>query len=216
MNNQTQQPNQQQGQSAMNPQAAAIVKALAYTENGGAPNMSNPTAGQTGEMKSIFQFEPGTWKAYAKQASGNPNLPLTPENESLVAYSKVDDWLKKGYSTSQIASMWNAGEGESNAWEGKFSDGSSSQGTNEKYGVKYDVPGYAQKVSSYAKQFLGEVLSRNQQGTPTSQAQSPAQVSAPINQMQKGKTQKAKPEFGVQKVNDKGLLGRALSQARKS
>lgn len=166
MNNQIQQPNQGGQSSQPNLQALAITKALAYTENSGAPNISNPSVGKTGETKSIFQFEPGTWQAYAKQVSGNSNLPMTPQNESLVAYSKVNDWLKKGYSTQQIASMWNAGEGEPNAWEGKFSDGTSSAGTNEKYGVKYDVSGYAKKVSSYTKQFLQQELSSKQTQQP--------------------------------------------------
>ena len=42
--------------------ANAIVKAIAYQENGGKPNIDNPSKGKSGEMKSIFQFEPATWK----------------------------------------------------------------------------------------------------------------------------------------------------------
>lgn len=212
MNDQTQ-TNQQSTQ--LDPHAAALTKAWAYTENGGKPNMSNPAEGKTGELKSIFQFEPGTWKAYAKQVSGDSNLPLTPENESLVAYGKVSDWLKKGYSTSQIASMINAGEGESNAWEGKFSDGSSSQGTNEKYGVKYNVPEYASKFSNYSKQFLKETLSGGSQNSPAELEKTP-QTTTGVKSMNNKTTNKTKPESVVQKVNDKGLVGRALSRDRKS
>lgn len=160
MNNQ--QTNQQ---SQANPQALAITKALAYTENGGTPNISNPSAGPSGEMKSIFQFEPGTWKTYAQQISGNANLPMTAQNESMIAYSKVNDWLQKGYSAEQIASMWNAGPGEPNAYTGKFSDGSSSQGTNAKYGVKYDVPGYAKRVLNYTQQFESQGNQNTQTNT---------------------------------------------------
>ena len=89
----------------LNPEALSIVKALAYTENGGAPDISNLSAGQSGEEKSIFQFMPDTWKIYAKQVFGDPNTPLTPENESVVTYQKVNNWLNEGYSVKQIASM---------------------------------------------------------------------------------------------------------------
>ena len=156
-------------QSQLNPQAASIVKAIAYTENGGKLDLKNPSAGQTGEMKSVFQFEPGTWKAYAKQISGDENLPMTPENESLVTYSKVNEWLNKGYDVKQIASMWNAGPGESDAYTGSFSDGSPSTGTNKKYGVKYDVPGYADKVAKYAEEFSAKFPQQDGQSQTANQ-----------------------------------------------
>ena len=34
----------------------AVTKGIAYTENGGMPDINNLRAGPTGEMKSIFQF----------------------------------------------------------------------------------------------------------------------------------------------------------------
>lgn len=166
-------------QSQLNPEAAAITKALAYTENGGKLDINNPSAGKTGEMKSIFQFEPATWKAYAKQASGDENLPMTPENESLVTYSKVHDWLNKGYTVPQIASMWNAGPGEHEAYSGKFSDGSSSVGVNKKYGVKYDVPGYAKKVEGYVKQFSQSPQQPSTQPQASSSVKPTTQVPVP-------------------------------------
>jgi len=167
MNNQTQ--NQIDPQFITN-----LTAALGYTENGGKPNVSNPSAGKTGESKSIFQFEPSTWKAYSQQVFGK-EVPITPQSEAAVALSKVKNWSTKlsqeGYSKQQIipmvASMWNAGPGEPDAYTGKFSDGSSSQGVNKKYGVNYDVPGYAKKVESYFNQF-------SQSGTPT-QANQPQQ-----------------------------------------
>lgn len=133
------------------PLANAITKALAYTENGGAPNLENPSAGKSGEMKSIFQFEPDTWKQDSKEVFGK-EMPLTPDNETYVVHSKVTKWIQEGKTASQIASMWNAGEGEQDAHTGKFSNGASSVGTN-KEGVKFDVPDYANKVLDYAKQF---------------------------------------------------------------
>lgn len=149
--------NTQDGQNTtLNPQALDIVKALAYTENGGAPDISNPSAGKTGEEKSIFQYEPGTWANDSKQVFGKEGIPLTPGTESIVTYSKVNDWLQKGYTAPEIASMWNAGIGEPDAYTGKFSDGTSSVGINKKYGVKYDVPGYVDKFNKYLSSFSTE------------------------------------------------------------
>ena len=125
------------------PLANAITKAIAYTENGGAPDISDPSAGKTGEAKSIFQFTPATWKKDSLQVFGNPNTPISPDNETYVVQQKVSNWIKQGYNSKQIASMWNAGEGEPNAYTGKFSDGSSSTGVNKQYGVKFDVSKYA-------------------------------------------------------------------------
>lgn len=133
--------------------AALIAKALAYTENGGKPRMDKLRAGKTGEMKSLFQFTPATWKNYAKQATGDENLPLTPDNEFGVATTMAHKWLQEGKTVPQIASMWNAGTGEPDAHTGRFSTGRPSVGINKKYGVKYDVPGYAKKVQSHYDEF---------------------------------------------------------------
>lgn len=134
--------------------AHAITKALAYTENGGKPNTKNPSKGKTGEMASIFQFTPDTWKHYSQQILGNANAPMNADSETYVVNKKVEGWLDKGYKPAEIASMWNAGVGEPEAYSGKFSDGSPSVGVNKKYNVKFDVPGYAKKVEGYTKTFL--------------------------------------------------------------
>lgn len=141
--------------------AIAITKGLGYAENGGKPNIDNPLKGKTGEMKSIFQFEPATWKLYSKEVFGK-EVPMTADNESNVVLAKVSKWvqkkLKEGKKPEQIipeiASAWNAGPAESNAYTGHFSDGSSSKSTNKKYGVKFDVPDYAKRVTDYTNQFL--------------------------------------------------------------
>ncbi len=128
----------------------AITKALAYQENGGKP--TSPKAGASGELKSIFQFEPGTWVKDSQEILGKSNIPITPDNETKVVTGMVSKWIDKGYSVKQMASMWNAGVGEPDAYTGKFSDGSPSTGKNS-YGVKYNVPAYANSVANYAKQF---------------------------------------------------------------
>jgi len=132
--------------------AKTIVKALGYTENGGKPNISHLKKGKSGEMKSIFQYTPATWKNYSQQVSGHTNVPMTPETETAVTYQKVKKWLDQGYKPEQIFSMWNAGVGESDAYTGKFSDGSPSQGKN-KYGVNYDVPSYVESAMKHLNEF---------------------------------------------------------------
>ncbi len=139
----------------------AVTKAIGYAENGGKPDLNRLSSGRTGEMKSIFQFTPNTWKLYSKQAFGK-EVPLNPDAETYVVKHKVKDWLKKGYKPEQIASMWNAGEAESNAYTGKFSSGHPSVGVNQKYNVRYDVPSYAKKVSNYTNQFYNELAQQPQ------------------------------------------------------
>lgn len=81
------------------------------------------------------------------------------DSETTVVTKRVKKWLDKGYSPPQIASMWNAGEGEPEAHTGKFSDGSPSVGMNKKYGVKFDVPSYSKKVDQYTKDAYKKILS---------------------------------------------------------
>ena len=129
-------------------QAMVIAKAIALAENGGKLTYNKLKTGKSGEMKSIFQFTPGTWKLYSKQILGKEE-PLNNENELKVVHGKVQKWLDDGYNTEQIASMWNAGEQRPDAYKENW------RGTN-KYGVKYDTPAYAKKVSNYATQLNKE------------------------------------------------------------
>lgn len=122
----------------INPEILKIVRALALTENGGKiPDESKK--GQSGELKSVFQFTPGTWKMYSKEVLGQ-EAPLTNENESAVAYGKVSKWLEDGFNPDQIASIWNSGKPDAYLQDHK--------GTN-KYGVKYDTPGYVKKFNEH-------------------------------------------------------------------
>lgn len=148
----------------------AITKGIAHQENGG-KWPTDPVKGKTGEMRSIFQYTPDTWKNYAGQVTGDPNTPMNPDTETFVTNAKVGKWLddltKQGKSpqeaTRMIASMWNAGQGEPNAYTGKFSNGSPSVGVNKKYGVPFNVPKYAEGVSRYADEFYGKLASQGGQ-----------------------------------------------------
>lgn len=151
------------------PIVKAIAKAIAYTENGGKVDVDNPVAGKTGEAKSIYQFTPATWKNYSKEVFGQDNIPINSDTETAVVMHKVKGWLDKGYKPEQIASIWNAGPGEPDAYSGKFSNGSSSVGVNKKYNVPFNVPKYAQSVTNYTNKFLEEEKAKS--NTPQAQEQ---------------------------------------------
>jgi hypothetical protein len=149
--------------------ALNITKALAYTENGGKPDIHKEQQGKSGEMKSIFQFLPATWKEDSKQVTGKENVPLTPETEAYVVNAKVSNWLKQGYNPSQIFSMWNSGSPNS---EGKV-------GTN-KEGVKYDTPKYVATAQSYLDKFMGAPQEMPDSNTQNPEVQQPS-IKSPID-----------------------------------
>lgn len=154
----------------------AIARAIAYTENGGKPNLNNPSAGKSGEMKSIFQYTPDTWTKDSEEVFGKSGVPLTNDTEGYVTVQKITQWLKKGYTPSQIFSMWNAGVGEPDAYTGKFSNGQPSTGTN-KENVPYSVQAYVKKADNYLKQFMPEVQEGNlAEATPSQEAPSPTNL----------------------------------------
>lgn len=140
-------------QPQQDPIAEAIVKAIAYTENRGKPNPNKLVAGKTGELPSVFQFTPDTWKHDAQTFLGDANTPISPDAEAYVMYQKVSKQLADGRAPEQILSMHNAGSGEPNAWKGTFKSGKPSKGVNQKYNVPYDVPGYVNMGMKYFKEF---------------------------------------------------------------
>lgn len=129
--------------TALDPQAVSLAKAIRQTESGG-----NPTAqGKSGEY-GAYQYTEPTWAK--NSAAAGVNVPLkqaTLEQQNQVAYNTIKKWKDAGNNPGQIASMWNAGEGEPNAYTGTFSNGKPSTGRNN-YGVQYDVPAYAKSVAT--------------------------------------------------------------------
>ncbi len=123
--------------------ALAIMKALALTENGGKLDLNNSKAGQSGEMKSIFQFTPGTWKMYSKEILGKDNVPLDKNSEAVVVSGKISKWLDEGLKPQEIASIWNSGKPDAYLQDHK--------GTN-KYGVQYNTPGYVKKFDQHLQE----------------------------------------------------------------
>lgn len=133
----------------LDPQVVNLAKAIRQSESGG----NFAAKGKSGEHGG-YQFTPDTWNAVApKYGITNKLEQATPEEQNAVAYNRIKDWKDKGHDVTQIASMWNAGEGEPDAYTGKFGSttpthkaGDPSIGVN-KFGAKYDVPAYAESVS---------------------------------------------------------------------
>jgi hypothetical protein len=76
---------------------------------------------------------PASWSSWAGQYLGNPNAPMTPENQDKVAEAHIQDLLNQGYNSKQIALIWNGGQPIE------------KRGVN-KFGVRYDSGAYANKV----------------------------------------------------------------------
>lgn len=127
----------------LDPTVVNLAKAIRQTETGG----DYSAKGKSGESGG-YQFTDPTWNAEAPKYGINvPLSQATPEQQNAVAYNKINDWKKQGFDVTQIASMWNAGQGEPNAYTGKFSDGSPSSGVN-KENVNFNVPKYVSSVAS--------------------------------------------------------------------
>ena len=145
-------PNQAtSGASSLDPDVKNLAIAIRQTESGG----DFKAQGKSGEY-GAYQFTEPTWKSYTQKHLGK-QIPLkesTPEQQNEVAYKQLKEWKDKGLNVGQIASMWNAGEGEPDAYTGKFSNGAPSTGVN-KYKVKFDVPAYAKSVATAYQKIKG-------------------------------------------------------------
>lgn len=132
-----------QGQTQLDPDVVNLVKASRQIESGG----DFSARGKSGEY-GAYQFTPDTWGKDSKKYGVNvPLEQASKEQQNEVQYKRFEAWKKAGYNIGQIASMQNAGEGEPDAYTGKFSNGQPSAGVN-KYGVKFDVPAYSKSLAT--------------------------------------------------------------------
>lgn len=138
--------------NTLDPQAVAMAKAIRQQESGG----DFKVHGKSGEY-GAYQFMPDTFASSSQKYLGKKVdiRQATPEQQNEVAYHQVKDWKDAGYNPGQIASMWNAGQGEPDAYTGKFSNGAPSKGIN-KHGVAFDVPAYATGVAKYYQEYKGQ------------------------------------------------------------
>lgn len=159
----------------LDPAIKALTLAIRQQESGGDYKATSKDGSYGG-----YQFIKGTWDATASKYGVNASWEkATPDEQNQVAYGQIADWKNAGYTPAQIASMWNAGHGEPNAYTGQFSNGHPSEGTN-KFGVKYSVPAYVKAVTGYFTHYYD--LGKNQSAdssTPTALASTTDQPQTP-------------------------------------
>ena len=156
-------------QQQLDPGAVNLAKAIRQTESGG----NFTIQGKSGEY-GAYQFTPDTWNAEAPKYGINvPLTQSTPEQQNEVAYKKIKEWKDAGHNVGQIASMWNAGQSEPDAYTGQFSNGQPSAGVNS-HNVKFDVPTYAKSVATAYQQ----IKAGQQVGADS---QNPSSVANPQN-----------------------------------
>lgn len=104
------QPNQQPGSNQftasdgtqLNPTAATLTRAIRQVESGGDYN----AVGDNGDSKGAYQFNKNNFSTWATQYGLDPN-DFSPVNQDKVAYTRINDLLKQGYTQSQVAALWN-------------------------------------------------------------------------------------------------------------
>ena len=147
-----------------------LAKAIRQAESGNKAVLPQEGSGFGGASR--YQYSHDTWKEVAKKYLGDENAPLTLQNENKATYLRIKDWKdNKHYNIGQIASLWQNGS-EPNGYLGTFSNGKPSVGIND-YGVRYDVPAYAQKVARNYQvlKAQNQVLNRPQQQVQQPQQQ---------------------------------------------
>lgn len=125
----------------LDPSVVNLAKAIKQTESSGNYNAK----GGSGEF-GAYQWMPGNFQANAQKYLGISNAdPSDPVLQDKVAYAEILSMKQAGLTPQQIASAWNAGQANKNAYTGTFASGAPSVGTNAE-GVKYNVPAYVSKV----------------------------------------------------------------------
>lgn len=166
----------QNTQTQLDPQAVMLAKAIRQSESGG----KFDAQGKSGEY-GAYQYTKPTWdKLKSKYGLQSEFGAMSPEDQNKAAYSQIKEWKDQGKNPGQIASMWNAGEGEPDAYTGKFSDGSPSVGKN-KMGVDFNVPAYAESVAKAYHSLKGgkEVVADPSNPSSTAAVQQPTEKPEP-------------------------------------
>lgn len=126
----------------LDPTVVNLAKAIRQSETGGDYNAVGDV-NASHKSFGAYQFGEDTWNATAPKYGINvPIQKATPEQQNAVAYNQIKEWKDSGKDVTQVASMWNAGEGEPDAYTGKFSNGQSSVKPG-----KFDVPAYVKSVA---------------------------------------------------------------------
>lgn len=127
------------------PDVIALTKAIFQHESG----MNYNATGDAGTSHGAGQWQPETWKAQAHDVLGDPNAPMTPENQKAVAQVSIAKDKAAGLNPAQIAAKWNSGSPQ--GWENKI-------GTTTINGqqIKYNVPAYVKSVTDLYQQYKNQ------------------------------------------------------------
>lgn len=117
--------------------ADEIARAIKSVESGG----NYEAKGVNGEI-GAYQIMPENWSEWSAEYAraiglGEQTLLPTPKNQDAVAKFKIQQLLNKGFSPSEIASIWNSGSPNP---EGKI-------GVNKK-GIPFNVPLYVERFNN--------------------------------------------------------------------
>ena len=138
-------------------QALALTKAIRQRETGSHPN-AYTASGDNATSTGAYQFQPDTWKNYAKTVLGDANAQMSEANQNAVAYGMIKTWKDQGLGPAQIAAKWNSGS--ENGWENKV--GTTTRGGKP---LAYNVPEYVKSVVDNFKTIYPQVSS--QYGQPS-------------------------------------------------
>jgi hypothetical protein len=100
--------------STLDPQVLKVLHAIRSVESQGNYN----AVGDNGSSMGAFQWNngptpvqpgqtPKNWQNAAKQFLGDPNAPMTPENQNYVAYQQISAYKAQGLSPNSIDALWN-------------------------------------------------------------------------------------------------------------
>ena len=125
---------QQTTDGPQDPQVLTVVKTIRKLEGGDYENRTGDNGSSAGayqwnnDNKPLAPGElPSHWKSAAGQYLGDPNAPMTRENQNKVAYSQVAAYKAQGLSPIEIDALWNGAHKD--AATGKYVHNSSTRAT---------------------------------------------------------------------------------------
>ena len=130
----------------INEQARNLTKAIFTHES----NMDYGAKGDNNTSSGAGQWQEGTWKEHARLVLGNPNAPMSKENQSVVAQGMMRKFIKEGKNAAQIAAIWNSGSDKN--WETKVGTKTYPDGKK----IAYNVPKYVKEVTDLYQNFKGK------------------------------------------------------------
>lgn len=137
-----------------------------------ATNGNYNAQGKTGEI-GAYSIKPATWEQWSgefaeSQGQGGMSLNPSQENQDMVAKWKIQQWLDKGYTPSQIMAAWNSGEENLQGDKWKSMAGTQDFVNQTTRALEYLMPisGGNLKMTDAKKFSLLESLGTDENGKP--------------------------------------------------